>query len=103
MLKNIVAFLLVLAVCATAFAVPAATVTGKITAITENKVTIELTSDKPDWVKKNGFVKFESGQGKILEVTGEAPVTITVKTKKAGDMKVGDAISFTKGKAMAGC
>jgi len=50
-------------------------------------------------------VKFKVGVGKILEVSAEGvtPVVITVKTKKASEMKAGEAISFEKGKPMSGC
>lgn len=107
MLKKLAMILLVLAVCGIGLAAdqPEGSVSGKITTVDQGKVTITLDGAKPDWVKKNAPVKFKEGVGKVLEVSadGVSPVVITVKTKKAAQMKTGDAITFQKGKAMAGC
>ncbi len=104
MLKRITFVVLVLAVCSFAFAVEPP-VAGKITSVGDGKVTIALDAAKPAWIKKNAPVKFKDGVGKVLEVSpdGVSPVVITVKTKKAAQMNVGDAITFQKGKPMAGC
>jgi hypothetical protein len=102
MVKKLAAVLLILAVCGVALAADNS-VSGTVTTVGDNQVTITLTGEKPDWVKKNAPVKFANGVGKVLEVSASTPVVITVKTKKASDMKAGDAISFQKGKAMAGC
>ncbi|MFN2238875.1 MAG: hypothetical protein ABR524_05755 [Thermoanaerobaculia bacterium] len=106
-MKRFFLVLLVLAICGTAIAAdPAATaataVTGKITAVEDGKVTIAIDGDKPAWVKKNAPVKFRDGVGKVLAVSDD-PLSITVKTRKAGSMSVGDTITFQKGKAMSGC
>jgi hypothetical protein len=79
--------------------------TGKILAIDGNRVQIALDGARADWIKKNAPVKFKVGTGKVLVVSeeGVTPVTITVTTPKAADMKVGDAVSFQKGTSMAGC
>ena len=104
MLKRITFVVLMLAVCSFAFGADPA-VAGKITAVDDGKVTIALDAEKPAWIKKNAPVKFKDGVGKVLEVSpdGVSPVVVTVKTKKAAQMKVDEAITFQKGKAMAGC
>jgi D-serine deaminase-like pyridoxal phosphate-dependent protein len=92
-----------LVVAATVFAAP--TTNGKILAVNAGSVRIAIDGEKPSWIKEGAPVKFKDGVGKILEVSAEGvtPVVITVKTKKAPEMKVGEAISFEKGKAVSGC
>ena len=107
MTKRILAVLLVVTfglTAAAAFAADAKT-TGKVLSIEENTIKIEIQGDKPSWVKKNAPVKFEGTVGKVLEVSAEGvtPVVITVKTKKAGSVKGGEAITFQKGTSTAGC
>jgi hypothetical protein len=79
--------------------------TGKVLSVDEGTVKIEIQGEKPSWVKKNAPVKFENAVGKVLEVSAEGvtPVVITVKSKAASSMKAGDAVSFEKGRSMAGC
>jgi len=107
MMKHIaLALVLVLAAFALASAADGPAMTnGKILAIDGNKVKIAIDGAKPDWVKKNAPVKFKVGTGKIVEVSEAkvTPVTITVTTVKASDMKVGETISFQKGVSMGGC
>jgi hypothetical protein len=109
MKRSILTIALILAVAVSvAAAAPMAaakTVSGKVTAIEGTKVTIAIEGASAEWVKKNGFVKFKIGPGKILEVsaTGVKPITIVVNSKKASEMKVGDAITFEKGLSVAGC
>lgn len=107
MMKQIaLAVVLVLAAFALASAAAAPAMTnGKIVAIDGNKVQIAIDGAKPDWIKKNAPVKFKVGNGKIVEVSEPkvTPVTITVTTPKAADMKVGETIAFQKGNSMAGC
>jgi hypothetical protein len=104
MLRKVTTVLLILAVAGIALAA-GPSVSGKITAIGDNQVTITLDGEKADWVKKNALVKFPNAVGKVLEVSAAdgTPVVIIVKTRKASTMTVGDAITFQKGKAMAGC
>jgi hypothetical protein len=92
-----------LVAAATIFAAPATN--GKIVAIDGTSVKIAIDGATPSWVKVGAPVKFKEGVGKILEISAEGvtPVVITVKTKKAPEMKAGEAISFEKGKSMAGC
>jgi hypothetical protein len=82
---------------ALAFAAP---VTAKITSIEGKKVVLTLAG-KADWVKKGGTVKWKAGTGRILEVKES---TVTINTKNAADLKVGDEISVEKGPAaLSGC
>jgi hypothetical protein len=92
-----------LVVAATLFAAPATN--GKILAVDAGSVRIAIDGEKPAWIKVGAPVKFKDGVGKILEVSAEGvtPAVITVKTKKASEMKAGEAISFEKGKSMSGC
>jgi hypothetical protein len=92
-----------LVVTATLFAAPATN--GKILAVDAGSVRIAIEGEKPSWITVGAPVKFKDGVGKILEVSAEGvtPVVITVKTKKASEMKAGEAISFEKGKATSGC
>ena len=106
MLKRMIIALFVavtLIAAATLFAAPATN--GKILAVDTGSVRIAIDGEKPSWIKVGAPVKFKDGVGKILEISAEGvtPVVITVKTKKASEMKAGEAISFEKGKSMSGC
>jgi len=106
MKRFILTLVLIAAIAAPVFAAaPPKTAAGKVTAIEGTKVTIAIEGDKPEWVKKNGFVKFKSGTGKIVEVSASdiKPATFVATYKKASDMKVGDAVTFEKGLSVAGC
>ena len=83
----------------------AKTATGKSTAIDGTKVTIAIEGERPDWIKKNGPVKFKVGPGIVIELSAAdaKPFTIVVTIKKAAEMKVGDAVTFEKGLASSGC
>lgn len=95
------------------FAVVACTVTaaapktfnGTITKIDGTKISITLEGERPDWLKKNAFVKFKIGTGKVVEAAAAdaAPFTFVVNFKKASEMKVDEAITFQKGLAVSGC
>jgi translation initiation factor 2B subunit (eIF-2B alpha/beta/delta family) len=104
-MKRILVSFVLMAVMAVSALAATKTVTGKITAIEGTKVTIAIEGERADWVKKNGFVKFKVGPGKIVEIAapGATPFTIVVNTKKAADMKVGDSVTFEKGLAVSGC
>ena len=99
-----VVLLLVLAVAASAMAATK-TVTGKITAINGTKITIAIDGERADSVKKNGFVKFKVGPGKIVEAgaADAKPFTIVVNSKKASAFKVDEVVTFEKGLAVSGC
>ncbi len=107
MMKHIAfAVVLVLVAFGVSSALPPPPVTnGKIVSIDGTKVTIAIDGAKPDWIKKNAPVKFKIGNGKVVELSeaGVTPVTIVVTTRKASEMKAGEAVSFQKGTSMAGC
>jgi hypothetical protein len=104
-MKRILVSFVLMAVMAVSALAATKTVTGKITAIQGTKVTIAIEGERADWVKKNGFVKFKVGPGKIVETSAPdaTPFTIVVNTKKAGDMKAGESVTFEKGLAVSGC
>jgi hypothetical protein len=105
MLKRTITALILVAALAVSALAATKTATGKITAIEGTKVTIALQGERPDFIKKNGPVKFKVGPGKITELSAPdaTPFTIVVNTKKAAEMKVGDVVTFEKGLSMAGC
>lgn len=79
----------------------AAPVKAKVTAIDGRKVTIELVDEKADWMKKGASVKFKGGVGRIREI---AEKTVTMNSRKADVLKVGDEIELEKGPAtLEGC
>jgi hypothetical protein len=99
MIKRFVAALAVVVLGATlALAAP---VKAKVTAIEGKKVTVELVDEKAEWMKKGAPVKFKGGVGRIREIVDK---TITMNSKKADILKVGDEIELDKGPAMLeGC
>lgn len=101
----LVALVGLLALPAATAAAPAKTAKGKITAIEGTRVTIALEGERPDWVRKNGFVKFAVGTGKIILVSAAdtTPFTIVVNLKKAASLQVGEVVTFEKGLAVSGC
>ena len=107
MMKRISVALFVVVAIAAAAALTAAPLTeGKVLSVDATSVTISIEGVAASWIKKSAPVKFkDGGVGKIVEISEEGvkPVVITVKTKKALDVKAGAAISFEKGKAMSGC
>ncbi len=99
MIKRFLVALSVVALGATlALAAP---VKAKVTAIDGKKVTVELVDEKADWMKKGAPVKFKGGVGRIREIVDK---TITMNSKKADILKIGDEIELDKGPAMLeGC
>jgi hypothetical protein len=101
MLKRLfvaVAALTVTAAFALAATVP---VKVKVTAIDGKKITVELVGETADWVKKGAPVKFKGGVGRIREIVEK---TITMNSRKADVLKVGDEIEIDKGPAtLEGC
>jgi hypothetical protein len=104
-MKQVLTALVLVAVLAVSALAAGKTATGKVTSIDGTKVTIALDGERPDFIKKNGMVKFKVGPGKIVEVSAPdaTPFTIVVNTKKAADMKVGDVVTLEKGLAVSGC
>jgi ABC-type transporter Mla subunit MlaD len=79
----------------------AAPVKGKIASIDGKKVQVELVGEKADWMKKGAPVKFKGGVGRISDITDNK---VTMNTKKAETLKVGDEIELDKGPAtLEGC
>lgn len=79
----------------------AAPVKAKVTAIDGKKVTIELVDEKADWMKKGAPVKFKGGVGRIREIV---ETTVTMNSKSADKLKIGDEIELDKGPAtLEGC
>lgn len=107
MMKKATLAVLALALCAVAvgLAAPPPQVSGKVIAVEDGKVQLAIDGDKPAWLRKNAPVKLADGVGKVLEVSADdvTPVVVTIKTKLASTMKVGDVVTFEKGKSMAGC
>lgn len=95
-------FLIVVAVMVLGAALAlAAPMTGKVTAIDGKKVQIELSGEKAAWLKKGASVKFKGGVGRVVEIKDAA---LTINSKNAAKLKVGDAIELDKGPAdLAGC
>jgi hypothetical protein len=81
-----------------AFAAP---VKVKVVSIDGKKVEVELVGEKADWMKKNAPVKFKGGVGRIKEIVENK---ITLNSRKADVLKVGDEIELDKGPAtLEGC
>jgi predicted secreted protein len=99
MIKHfLTAFAIVVLGAALALAAP---VKGKIASIDGKKVQVELVGEKADWMKKGAAVKFKGGVGRIVDIKDN---TITMNSKKAAELKVGDEIELDKGPAMLeGC
>jgi hypothetical protein len=104
-MKRLLTALVLITVMAVSAMAATKTVSGKVTAIDGTKITIAIDGERADWIKKNGFVKFKVGPGKIVDVSAAdvTPLTIVVNTKKASEFKVGDAVTFEKGLAVSGC
>ena len=99
MIKRVLAVAAVLAITAT-LAV-AAPVKAKVVSIEGKKVQVELVDAKADWMKKGAPVKFKGGVGRISDVTDNK---VTMNSKKADVLKVGDEIELDKGPAdLQGC
>jgi hypothetical protein len=99
MLKRFLMALLITAVGATlALADP---MKGKVAAIEGNKVQVEIVGEKAAWLKKGAPVKFKGGVGRITEIKDNV---LTMNSKKASELKVGDEIELDKGPAsLQGC
>ena len=79
----------------------AAPVKAKVTAIDGKKVTVDLVDEKADWMKKGAPVKFKGGVGRVREIVDK---TVTLNSKNAEKLKVGDEIELDKGPAtLEGC
>ena len=99
MLKRFLAALAVVVLgAAVALAEP---MKGKVTAIDGKKVQIELVGEKAAWLKKGAPVKFKGGVGRVVEIKDAA---LTINSKNAAKLTVGDEIELDKGPAtLEGC
>jgi len=76
----------------------AAPVKVKVASIEGKKVQVELVGEKADWMKKGAPVKFKGGVGRITDNK------VTMNTRKADVLKVGDEVEIDKGPAtLEGC
>jgi opacity protein-like surface antigen len=96
--RLLVAVAAVALVASVAFAAP---VKVKVASIEGKKVQVELVGEKADWMKKGAPVKFKGGVGRITDITDNK---ITMNTRKADVLTVGDEIEIDKGPAaLEGC
>jgi sorbitol-specific phosphotransferase system component IIA len=94
------AITLTLALVGASFALAAAA-KGSVVTIKDKTVVVKLTGEKATWVKKGTMVKINNKfNGKVIEVTDGS---VTLSSPKAGELKAGDAITFDKSAAAAGC
>ena len=101
MLKRIASALILLAFAAVVAVAAPSTVKGKIASIDGNKVQVTLAGEKADWMKKGAGVKLGELKGRITELTD---TTLTLTSKKASELKVGQEVELAKGPAaMTGC
>lgn len=77
---------------------------GTVMSINGVRVEVEVTDEKPAWVKKGGGIKLadiKGGVGKIVDISA---TTVVFNSKKASELKVGDKVTLEKGPAApAGC
>lgn len=77
---------------------------GTVLSINGVKVEIEVTDEKPAWVKKGGGIKLAGIKGGLGKIVGISATTVTFNTKKASELKVGDKVTLDKGTVVpAGC
>ena len=74
----------------------AAPMKGKVTSIDGKKVQIELVGEKAAWVKKGAPVKWKGGVGRVTEIKD---AVLTMNSKNAAKLKVGDEVELEKGPA----
>jgi hypothetical protein len=96
--RFVVAAAAVVLSAALAFAAP---VKAKVASIDGKKVQVELVGEKADWMKKGAPVKFKGGVGRIIDITDNK---VTMNSKNASKLTVGDEIELDKGPAtLEGC
>ena len=99
MIKRIAVSLALTLVGAT-FALAAAA-KGTVVTINEKTVVVKVDGALAPWAKKGSMVRINSKfNGKITEVSGGS---LTLTSPKAGELKEGQAITFDKSTAAAGC
>ncbi len=99
MIKRI-AVSLALALVGATFALAAAA-KGTVVTINEKTVVVKVDGALAPWAKKGSMVRINSKfNGKITEVSG---ASLTLTSPKASELKEGQAITFDKSTAAAGC
>lgn len=90
------------ALAATAFA--AGSVTGKVTKVEDDKVTVTMVKAAPAWAKKGATVNALGGTPKVVAVNGNE-VTLKLTKEKAAKVKVDASVtvSESEGEEMQGC
>ena len=79
----------------------AAPMKGKVTSIDGKKVQVELVGEKAAWLKKGAPVKWKGGVARVTEIKD---AVLTMNSKNAAKLKVGDEIELDKGPAdLQGC
>ncbi len=81
--------------------------TGKVTAIEGNVVTMEVTGELPAWARKGGYLKVTDADGKVIlrgaKITKSESGIIVVHAAKAKDLAVGTVYKLGRGKPAVGC
>jgi hypothetical protein len=96
--RTLVAAAVLMVAAALALAAP---MPGKVTAIDGKKVSVEISGEKAAWLKKGAPVKWKGGVGRVVEIKDSV---ITMNTKNAAKLTVGDALELDKGPAdLTGC
>ncbi|HQZ15289.1 MAG TPA: hypothetical protein PLD86_00330 [Vicinamibacteria bacterium] len=77
---------------------------GTVMSINGVKVEVEVTGEKPAWVKKGGGIKLAEVKGGVGKIVDVSATTVVFNSKKASELKVGDKVTLEKGPAApAGC
>lgn len=98
MFRRIVPAIVILAAAAAAFAAP---VKATVASVADNAIVLKVDGEPAAWVKKGQAVRINKKfNGKITAVEG---ASVTLASPKAGEVKVGEAITFDKSLATGGC
>ena len=99
LIAMIATLLVTVALAATVFA---AGVSGKVTKVEGDKVTVTMDGAVPAWAKKGATVSTLGCTPKVLSVNGKE-VTLKLNKAKADAVKVDAKVTMTKGGEMQGC
>jgi len=95
-----IAMSLAVALMGATFALAAAA-KGTVVTINDKTVVVKVDGALAPWTKKGSMVRINNKfNGKIIEVSG---ASVTLSSPKAGELKEGQAITFDKSTAAAGC
>lgn len=94
----------IMAVSLTVSAFAAGPVTGKVTKVDGDKVTVAVEGAVPAWAKKGANVSAVGGSPKIVAVEGNQ-VTLKMSKSKAAKIAVDSSLTLTEseGDEMQGC